>query len=114
MSDKLKHTPWPWEDHYAEKDCLAVSRDGKNYDYDPGNHALSLLAPTAPHECSDPACPGNVNRHKLAAFEKMRKALEQASDALRSFGPVGTHTSKRVALAFEAGIEALAEAEKLP
>lgn len=25
-------------------------------------------APTAPHECADPQCPGNVNRRKLEAY----------------------------------------------
>lgn len=30
---------------------------------------LILRAHEAPHECSDPQCPGNVNRRKLEAFD---------------------------------------------
>lgn len=33
----------------------------------------------APHECSDPACPGNVNWRKLEAFDKMLGALQDVA-----------------------------------
>lgn len=44
------------------------------------NAHLIAAAPTAPHECDDPACPGNVNRKKLAAFDGLLgacKALDE-------------------------------------
>ena len=34
------------------------------------NAQLLALAPTAPHDCDDPQCPGAVNKRKLEAQEK--------------------------------------------
>jgi hypothetical protein len=43
-----------------------------------GNAILVHLAPTAPHECDMPDCPGNANRRKLEAFDEL---LESSKDA---------------------------------
>ena len=42
------------------------------------NAELIALAPTAPHDCADPDCPGAVNKRKLEAFPEMLEALEAA------------------------------------
>lgn len=39
------------------------------------NGALLTLAPTAPHTCTDEACPGAVNKRKLEAFDGLLEAL---------------------------------------
>jgi hypothetical protein len=41
---------------------------------------LIELAPTAPHECSDPDCPGNVNRRKLLAFDGLLALAQKIAD----------------------------------
>ena len=40
-----------------------------------GNAELLALAPTAPHQCNNPKCPGNINRQKLELFDDMVKLL---------------------------------------
>jgi len=40
------------------------------------NARLIAAAPTAPHECDDPKCPGNINRIKLGLFDNMLAALK--------------------------------------
>ena len=40
------------------------------------NAALIALAPTAPHDCGDPACPGVVNLRRLEVGEELLAALE--------------------------------------
>jgi len=42
------------------------------------NVQLIALAPTAPHEC-DPDCPGDLNRRKLEAYEKLLQFAEWAT-----------------------------------
>ncbi len=39
---------------------------------------LIALAPTAPHECSVPGCPGPENKRKLEAFDSVLAALKGA------------------------------------
>ena len=41
-----------------------------------GNADLLRVAHTAPHECSDPQCPGNLNRRKLEAFDGLLAFIE--------------------------------------
>ena len=38
-----------------------------------------------PHECSDPDCPGHVNRRKLAAFDGLLEALTDLTQATSDF-----------------------------
>ena len=37
---------------------------------------LWVNAPSTPHLCSDPTCPGDINRKKLELFDRYKKALE--------------------------------------
>lgn len=76
------HTPGPWKlNDYG----TVVCPDGFAYRDHPSrslaeihdNLVLIALAPTAPHECDDPKCPGNVNRLKLKAFEELKAALKK-------------------------------------
>ena len=46
------------------------------------NAELIALAPTAPHDCADPDCPGAVNKRKLEAFPEMLEALREAESHL--------------------------------
>lgn len=47
-----------------------------------GNAQLLALAPTAPHECVNSECPGNVNQLKLEAFDKLKTAAERMAGFL--------------------------------
>lgn len=40
------------------------------------NAALIAIAPTAPHECDDPKCPGMVNSQKLKLTTELKGCLE--------------------------------------
>lgn len=46
--------------------------------YSEANAKLISLAPTAPHECGDPDCPGNINRKKLEAYPDLLEACKLA------------------------------------
>ena len=41
------------------------------------NAHLIATARTAPHECADTQCPGNINRRKLEAFDGLLAVCEQ-------------------------------------
>ena len=80
MTDKLNHTPGKW---VAKGSRVArsgtkmficeVFRDSVATAI--GNTALIALAPTAPHDCDDPQCLGNVNRRKLEAITEAASHL---------------------------------------
>ncbi len=91
----LKHTPGPWrfgkraDDDEDQGGIEGPGRSGvchfgnaESFDCAPGiapdeaDMALVLMATTAPHECSDPSCPGAINARKLAAFDEMLEALK--------------------------------------
>lgn len=40
------------------------------------NLILSNRAILVPHQCDDPACPGNINRQKLELFDELVNCLE--------------------------------------
>lgn len=115
---KIEHSPGPWQCYlpseqerihreapqYAPKGQIwRISGTTKSSRYigllfrshpnepDPieADVRLMTLAPTAPHECSDPQCPGNVNRLKLKAAKKM-------AECLRVWGYVVTDPERRV------------------
>jgi hypothetical protein len=46
-----------------------------------GDADLLALAPSAPHTCTDPACPGMVNKRKLEAFEEIKALVDNADNA---------------------------------
>lgn len=89
----IEHTPGPWLNDGAVR--IQGNADGHRYDiahplrlpphiFDGtasayNNAILIALAPTAPHECDDPECPGNVNRRKLEAFDGLLTQFERIS-----------------------------------
>jgi hypothetical protein len=56
-----------------------------------GNAHLIATACAAPHECSDPQCPGNVNWRKLELFDELLAAFkvftDEVSTSHRALGP---------------------------
>ncbi len=89
-----EHTPGPWaikaaiqspdKDYAIMKDHSIIAdvfeHIGPNYERHiadaEANAHLIAAAPTAPHDCDVPGCPGAENRHRLDAFDGMRTALE--------------------------------------
>ena len=82
---KINHTPHPWSlgvhglimndtfDHVVARvlnDCV--------------DEELILLAPTAPHDCDIPGCPGRENKRKLEAAEDLCVEAKQAVSVLRA------------------------------
>lgn len=63
----IEHTPGEFR-VTAQQDGFFVVPDRRPSGKDlVGNVDLLTTATTAPHECSDPQCPGNVNRLKVEA-----------------------------------------------
>ena len=56
------------------------------YDGNHANAALLALAPTAPHYCGDPECPGELNARKLAAFDALLEAVRDAETCIEIMG----------------------------
>jgi len=86
---KMHHTSWPWEVDFIDKFCPGAYRllndipHGEPGDrFDEANLRLIEAAPTAPHECADPLCPGASNKRKLEAFDKMLEALKAAKSLI--------------------------------
>jgi hypothetical protein len=85
----MKHTPGPWVVNGMggsfAKVCRLVPAGVIVSAYAvpqpeqeiPNAHLLAA-APTAPHECDDPACPGAENKRKLDAFPDLLEALKEA------------------------------------
>jgi hypothetical protein len=77
----IKHTPGPWKKNEGTSRFHITaprSENGNRYicsllDDAIGEQDTNLitLAPTAPHECDDLKCPGNVNRMKLELLDKI-------------------------------------------
>ena len=96
-----QHTPGPWkagngpygsddgiiqagvEVTFARGVVLTNSGHGST-SASPEDAALLALAPTAPHECDIPSCPGLVNKRKLNSFYTLLLRLKDAEtlDAL--------------------------------
>lgn len=89
---KLTHTEGDWtlSEYRTDKDGVYKelgSFGGAEWIADvrgklPGNAQLLALARTAPHDCSDPYCPGNVNRLKLKAYGKLQASHDRLLDEL--------------------------------
>ena len=82
--EKLKHTSHNWHWHFEKTLNLAGKGSYENGDIlrckmgpGTGDRELILLAPTAPHSCADPTCPGDINRRKLQAAEEMARAMRR-------------------------------------
>ena len=123
---KIEHTPGPW--------CVEMGHDGAfkvengwidarftvadrapvpfRADESTGNGFLIALAPTAPHDCSVPGCPGPENKRRLEAFEELVVALRAVADAFSQ--PKADEEAEHNAIrhAYELARAALAKAEK--
>ena len=81
----MKHTPGEWvaNGNYITLQKLQHDLIAKTLTYDfpqeeaVANAQLIALAPTAPHECDDPNCPGNINRLRLEAFDDLLEACQK-------------------------------------
>ena len=51
-----------------------------------GDRELLGMIASAPHECDDPKCPGNINRQKLEMFDEMLSALRETRKAMQITG----------------------------
>ena len=86
----MKHTPWTLEhDDPIKMDELyflfvyegedVVCRISADTSKDCLHRAkLIAAAPTAPHECDDPDCPGNINRKKMEAYPGLLAACKES------------------------------------
>ena len=91
---KINHTPGPWSQHGARirrtahaQICEVMVQREIPTEQIGGNAKLLALAPTAPHECGDPHCPGNVHRKRLEVYEELLSACREAQKALLAYGP---------------------------
>lgn len=97
----IEHTPGPWMKNYpyvwSENDhgsyrvhcTFSTNVWGNDGNCTPeeenrGNARLVAAVHTAPHECADPQCPGNVNRRKLEAFDELLAAATNLAYSLNS------------------------------
>ena len=107
MGEKLRHTPGEWrafppscpapdqrfdrlvtgpegdgsDDHVCESFQLRGRRK-QDRETALGNAALICLAPTAPHACDVPNCPGNALRERLEKLEALKAKTERLVTAV--------------------------------
>jgi hypothetical protein len=67
-----------------------VAGDDTTCEEDESNALLISLAPTAPHGCAIPGCPGAENKRKLEAFDEMVEALHALEDLIIETGYLST------------------------
>lgn len=82
------HTPYPWhikgrcKDYCESEHCKYTWPGPESFyhgtGYAPEDAELVILAPTAPHICDDPECPGHINFKKLQLYDAMVAGLENA------------------------------------
>lgn len=87
----------------VETDCCtghlrAVMSWAHDLDACEGNMQLIQNAHTAPHECDDPKCPGNVNRLKLEAFPDLLEACKAVAIDIDCHGIIddGNLSAKKI------------------
>lgn len=82
MSEKIKHTQYPWSvkgiQIHKVNECQICKVWCFGGDLWRGNAIIIALAPTAPHNCSDPKCPGNINRQIIEIFPALVDMLESS------------------------------------
>ncbi len=82
----------------------------------PSGQQVSVDPRPIPHDCSDPKCPGNVNRRKLAALDGLMAAMGKIAKAVRGARDTPTSNQEAWDLLMDIGRHAgaaLAEAEKV-
>lgn len=98
--EKLKHMKGPWKytgsEIWAAHERIVMGRgtyDVKDRELRDGVRQLICLAPTAPHSCADPQCPGDINRRKLQAAEEMVALIQKVKQELSQ---MNTPWTKRI------------------
>lgn len=96
MSTSLTHSPGPWQPCGANSGRCVCGRVWSrpadvpvatmlygpdedeplpSFEIACGNAMLIAQSPNAPHVCSDPKCPGDVNRRKLDSWTDLYETL---------------------------------------
>lgn len=73
-NEKIRHTPGPWiarRVYGSTWQVTAGHHDLMSTTNNEENALLIALAPTAPHDCDVPGCPGVENKRKLVAFSRL-------------------------------------------
>jgi hypothetical protein len=90
---KLKHSPGPWWHNPADGCIWSSPSDQEACDeklicqsVDDAHAEILSRALEVPHECADPACPGDINRRIVGMFGRMLHALCDAQDAIHNCG----------------------------
>ena len=73
----IEHTPGELNITVQQDGFFVVPRRKPSGKELVGNFDLLTMVLAAPHECSDPQCPGNVNRRKLEAFDRLLAVCER-------------------------------------
>jgi hypothetical protein len=88
MMSAIKHTPGMWRGGMylgAAHEISQVRPNGDRIrhiaDVFTADVRLIELAPTAPHDCDDPTCPGAVNKRRLDAWDDLAKVCRDMSEA---------------------------------
>ena len=90
----IKHTPGPWNTSpYVANDCTMA------------NAELIALAPTAPHECDDPKCPGNINRKRLELYHDFVEACLTCNNMEDGYGLIAGFMDKAEEIEHKKAIE---------
>jgi hypothetical protein len=88
------HSKAPWTKYTSESACYVLADDestvatavGQHEANENANAYLIALAPTAPHDCEIPDCPGAKTKRLLEAAEGLREALEDMTEAIKRVG----------------------------
>ena len=118
MNEKIRHTPGPWyslgRTVHPERSgvemlrTLLTAKAHAGYPREAeGNAALAALAPTAPHSCDAPDCPGRENKRRLEEHEECLANMDHAQELGSPF------SAKEVVRRLEAYPALLAENERL-
>lgn len=76
MNKKIEHSVDPLSPDLRLASLLQVTAPSPSVSEALANIALIRLAPTAPHCCSIPNCPGNRNYEKLILLEEALNEIE--------------------------------------
>ena len=87
--EKLKHkrTRHIFNPNWRDNARLGVGELYSQGHLSPQGHLISLQ-PSIWHECSDPNCPGAINRRKLEVAEEMAATLVEVQDNLNQYHPM--------------------------
>lgn len=122
-AEPCEHAPGPWYvpawnalrvvmkergHEYIQAIVAPTGRTKAGHSEGRANAKLTALAPTAPHKCPDPQCPGNVNRRKLELYGELLAFIKPLASELSD----GVTLSRSWELSERVGA-ALARAEEI-